>query len=75
MKKLLSLCFLLSSLFVVSQQTFVLNPAMVNPEDGENFEMLIKKYGKKMAEDAVNEGLIQGWALLKRLKITYPRNM
>ena len=67
MKKLLSLCFLLSSLFVVSQQTFVLNPAMVNPEDGENFEMLIKKYGKKMAEDAVNEGLIQGWALLKRV--------
>ena len=67
MKRLLSLCFLLSSLFVVSQQTFVLNPAMVNPEDAENFEMLIKKYGKQMAEDAVNDGLIQGWALLKRV--------
>tara|TARA_Y100000022_G_C13234931_1_gene369327 strand:+ start:646 stop:1389 length:744 start_codon:yes stop_codon:yes gene_type:complete len=67
MKRLLSLCFLLSSLFVVSQQTFVLNPAMVNPEDAENFEMLIKKYGKQMAEDAVNTGLIQGWALLKRV--------
>ena len=67
MKKILSLCFLLSSLFVVSQQTFVLNPSMVNPEDAENFEMLIKKYGKQMAEDAVNDGLIQGWALLKRV--------
>ena len=67
MKKILSLCFLLSSLFVVSQQTFVLNPAMVNPEDAENFEMLIKKYGKQMAEDAVNDELIQGWALLKRV--------
>ena len=67
MKKLLSICFLLSSLFVVSQQTFVLNPAMVNPEDAENFEMLIKKYGKQMAEDAVKDGLIQGWALLKRV--------
>ena len=67
MKRLLSLCFLLSSLFVVSQQTFVLNPAMVNPEDAENFEMLIKKYGKQMAEDAVEAGLIQGWAILKRV--------
>ena len=67
MKRLLSLCFLLSSLFVVSQQTFVLNPAMVNPEDAENFEMLIKKYGKQMAKDAVSAGLIQGWALLKRV--------
>ena len=67
MKRLLPLCFLLSSLFVVSQQTFVLNPAMVNPEDAENFEMLIKKYGKQMAKDAVSAGLIQGWALLKRV--------
>ena len=67
MKKILYLCILLSSLFVVSQQTFVLNPAMVNPEDAENFEMLIKKYGKEMAKDAVSAGLIQGWALLKKV--------
>ena len=29
---------------------------MVDPEDSENFEMLIKKYGQEMAKDAVKEG-------------------
>ena len=67
MKKLLFVSFLLTGFFVFAQQTFVLNPAMVDPEDSENFEMLIKKYGQEMAKDAVKEGLIQGWALLKRV--------
>ena len=68
MKKIFYFSFLLTSLFVLSQQTFVLNPAMVDPDDAENFEMLIKKYGKGMAQDAVNDGIIQGWALLKRVQ-------
>ena len=67
MKKLLFVSFILTGFFVFAQQTFVLNPAMVDPEDSENFEMLIKKYGQEMAKDAVKEGLIQGWALLKRV--------
>ena len=53
MKKLLFVSFLLTGFFVFAQQTFVLNPAMVDPEDSENFEMLIKKYGQEMAKDAV----------------------
>jgi hypothetical protein len=68
MKKIFYFSFLLTSFFVLSQQTFVLNPAMVDPDDAENFEMLIKKYGKGMAQDAVNDGIIQGWALLKRVQ-------
>ena len=40
---------------------------MVDPDDAENFEMLIKKYGKEMAQDAVDNGLIQVWAVLKRV--------
>ena len=67
MKKLLFLSFLFTGFFVFAQQTFVLNPAMVDPEDSENFEMLIKKYGQEIAKDAVKEGLIQGWVLLKRV--------
>ncbi len=68
MKKLLFVSFLLSSFCILAQQTFVLNPAMVDPEDAENFEMLIEKYGKGMAKDAVDEGIIQGWAVLKRVQ-------
>lgn len=67
MKNLLTLTFLIIGVFMSAQQTFVLNPAMVDPEDAENFEILIKKYGEEMAQDAVDNKLIQGWALLKRV--------
>jgi hypothetical protein len=67
MKKIFLFSFLLFGLVISAQQTFVLNPAMVDPDDAENFEMLIKKYGKEMAQDAVDNGLIQGWAVLKRV--------
>ena len=67
MKKILLSGFLLLGFLVTAQQTFVLNPAMVDPDDAENFEILIKKYGKVMAQDAVDSGLIQGWAVLKRV--------
>ena len=67
MKKIVSLVVLLATISLTAQQTFVLNPAMVDPDDSENFEMLIKKYGAEMAQDAVSDGLIQGWAVLKRV--------
>ena len=67
MKKIVSLVVLLATISLTAQQTFVLNPAMVDPDDSENFEMLIKKYGAEMAQDAVKSGLIQGWAVLKRV--------
>ena len=54
MKKIFLFSFLLFGLVISAQQTFVLNPAMVDPDDAENFEMLIKKYGKEMAQDAVD---------------------
>jgi len=67
MKKIVSLVVLLATISLTAQQTFVLNPAMVDPDDSDNFEMLIKKYGTEMAQDAVSDGLIQGWAVLKRV--------
>jgi len=38
MKKIFLFSFLLFGLVISAQQTFVLNPAMVDPDDAENFE-------------------------------------
>ena len=67
MKKLLFLLSLSLSFGIYAQQTFMLQPVIINPEDANDFEMIQKKYAKGLAQDAVDSGILQGWALLKRV--------
>ena len=63
MKKLILFLFLFT-ISIEAQETFMLQPVVINPADASKFEMIQKKYAKNLAQDAVNEGLLKGWALL-----------
>jgi len=58
---------ILFSLVISAQQTFRLQPVKINPEDAQDFEMLQKKYAQDLAQDAVDSGILAGWALLRRV--------
>ena len=66
MKKLILFLFLFT-ISIEAQETFMLQPVVINPADASKFEMIQKKYAKNLAQDAVNEGLLKGWALLRRV--------
>ena len=65
MKKLLLL--LLAGFYVNAQEVFILSPIIVAQEDIADFENIQKKYLTPLAQDAVNEKTMKGWALLKKV--------
>ena len=66
-KSIAFLALFLLSLGISAQQTFMLQPTIIHPEDAQDFEMIQKKYAQGLAQDAVDSGILQGWALLKRV--------
>ena len=56
MKKIFLFLFLLT-ISIEAQETFMLQPVVINPADASKFEMIQKKYAKNLAQDAVNEGV------------------
>jgi len=63
----LSFLLTLFSISINAQEVFMLSPIIVADEDIESFEMIQKKYVTQMAQDAVNDGKIKQWALIKKV--------
>ena len=66
MKKIFLFLFLFT-ISIEAQETFMLQPVIINPADASKFEMIQKKYAKNLAQDAVDTGVLKGWALLRRV--------
>ena len=64
MKKLFLVFAMLASM-AVSAQIIVFHPVKVPAELNEKFLDIELNYSQKTAQDAVNKGQLEGWALLK----------
>lgn len=69
MKKIITLIAFLFLFSAHAQETFMLQPVIINPADAVEFEMIQKKYAKGLAQDAVDSGLLKGWVLLRRVNV------
>ena len=66
MKNLFLVCTILTSM-AVSAQIIVIQPVEVPAEMTEKFLDVELNYSKKIAQDAVNKGELEGWAVLRNI--------
>ena len=64
-KKVFSFLIALFSINILVAQIVVFSPVKVEQEDVEQFLNVEMNYSKQIAQDAVNNGNLLGWALLK----------
>jgi hypothetical protein len=64
-KRLFSTLIALFSINILLAQIVVFTPVKVNKEDVDQFLNVEMNYSKKIAQDAVNNGNLLGWALLQ----------
>ena len=64
--------FLLLLIFTISinaqQGLFVFHPVSINQSKLSEFETIQLEYGKKLAQSNVDNGSIEGWILLKKVR-------
>jgi len=66
MKNLIFYLLVLLTFNLYAQGAFYIHGVNVPPEHAEHFENMEINYLSKLAQDAVDEGEMRGWALLKR---------
>jgi|UniRef100_UPI004047DAAA hypothetical protein len=68
MKNLLLVVFIMFAFHAHSQKIFVLQPAIVDSKDVAKFEENEVKYAQILAQDAVEDGKLLQWVLLKKVR-------